>query len=188
MPIGLPPAIQHAARTRDDGKPALSATDLVIIAPPTAGELAYACGRGWMDVVSTVDVIQAKRKAGIPLHESEELLAAGRSSLQQFQRGAAALRTPELSSRSYWTYVLMAWGWSVHGGIPNTSTFVEAVYTSLDKPFQLEKFAWMGRRWGPKVGFLRSRRSAQLRAWAAYLAEEEQYYRDRGFFQRAMGR
>lgn len=183
--VGLPPAVQHAAQTRDDGEPHLSVAELLEIAAPTAPELAYACGAGWIDVAGAVDIIRAKAAAGISLHESEERMVAGQSSIAQFQSGAAELRTPEVAAKGYWTYVLMSWGWRVRGQVGKPSQLVEAVFTSLDSPFALADFAWMARRWGPKVGFLKSRRAAQDAAWQKYLAEETPYYRDRGLFQRA---
>lgn len=184
-PVGLPPALQHAAQTRDDGEPRLTVAELIDIAAPTAAELAYACGKGWIDVAGAVDIIRAKAAAGISLHESEQRVAGGQSSIAQFQSGAAALRTPEVALQGYWAYVLMTWGWRVREKVRKPSELVEAVYTSLDKPFALNDFAWMARRWGPKVGFLKSRRAAQTAAWRRYLDEESPYYRDRGMFQRA---
>lgn len=183
--VGLPPAVQHAAGTRDDGEPSLSVAELIDLAAPTAAELAYACGKGWIDVAGAVAIISAKRAAGIAVHESEDRLAAGQSSIAQFQQGAAALHAPEVAAQSYWAYILMSWGWRVRSQLRKPSTLVEAVYTSLDSPFALADFAWIARRWGPKVGFLKSRRAAQDAAWRQYLAEEAPYYRDRGLFQRA---
>ena len=184
-PVGLPPAVQHAAQTRDDGEPHLSVEELLHIAAPTAAELSYACEKGWLDVAGAIDIVRAKRAAGIALHESEQRLEAGQSSLAEFRSGAAVLRTPEVARQGYWAYVLMTWGWRVRGQVRKPSEVVEAVFTSLDSPFALADFAWMARRWGPKVGFLRSRRAAQNAAWQQYLAEESSYYRDRGLFQRA---
>jgi hypothetical protein len=79
----------------------------------------------------------------------------------------------------------MSWGWRVREVVPNRSRLVEAIFIALDKPHQIESFAWMARSWAPSVGFFKSRRKVQLAAWRTYLDAESGYYADRAAFQRA---
>jgi hypothetical protein len=181
--VGLPPALQHAAQTRDDGEPRLTVTELLSIAVPTAPELAYATRHGWLDFDQAVAVIRAKRERGANLHPSEERLAAGTIGLAEFAVETTREHVPDVAVASYWTFVLMSWAWRVRPHARRPSDLVEAVFTELDKPYSLEPFAWMGRRWGPKVGFLRSRQAAQQAAWRAYLDGESGYYADRAMLQ-----
>lgn len=181
--LGLPSALQHAAQTRDDGKPSLTVEELLSIAVPTAPELAYAADKGWIDVVHAIAVVRAKRLSRASMQESETRLEAGSITLAEFVRETAAERAPLVAQETYWLYVFMCWGWRVRSQVRRPSDLVEAIYVSLDKPFQLEGFAWMARSWGPKVGFLRSRRRAQRKAWRAYLDSEAEYFGDRAVIQ-----
>ena len=183
--LGLPSALQHAAQTRDDGKPSLTVEELLSIAVPTAPELAYACDQGWIDIAQAIAVVKAKRLSRAGMAESETRLEAGSVTLAQFIVEAATERTPLVARETYWLYVFMAWGWRVRHQVRRPSELVEAIYVTLNKPFQLEGFAWMARSWGPKVGFLRSRRRAQLKAWRAYLDSDFGYFSDRAVIQGA---
>lgn len=185
--VGLPSAVQHAAQTRDDGKPSLEIAELFEIGVPSAAELGYACGKGWLDVAQLAAILTAKRVAGIALSPAEERFAATETSVAQFTvEVAGEAKIPEVSLRDYWLYVFMLWGWRVRRQVRKGSELVEAIYVSLDQPHKLADFAWMGRRWGPKVPFLTSRRSRQLDLWKAYLDSEAEYFRDRALFRRAL--
>ena len=119
------------------------------------------------------------------MHESETRLEAGSITLAEFVKEAAAERTPKIAAETYWLYVFMAWGWRVRRQVRRPSELVEAIYVALDKPYPLEDFAWMARRWGPKVPFPQTRRRAQLKAWRRYLDTEAGYFGDRAVIQGA---
>lgn len=183
--LGLPSALQHAAQTRDDGEPALTVDELLSIAVPTPPELAYACEKGWIDLAQAIAVVRGKRLSRARMQESETRLEAGSISLAEFIVEASRENAPLVAQETYWLYVFMSWGWRVRSQVRRPSDLLEAIYVALDKPFQLEGFAWMARPWGPKVGFLRSRRRAQLRAWRAYLDSDGGYFADRAVIQGA---
>ena len=181
--LELPSAVQHAAVTRDDGEPSLRVDALLSIAIPTVAELGHAVRKGWIAGADAVAIATRKSAVGADLHVSEQRLVAGEIGSEQFAVEAAAIKAPVAALTSYWVYAFMSWGWRVRAQVPKPSRVVEAVFIALDKPYQLEPFAWMARRWGPPVGFLRSRRRAQRLAWRAYLDSESEYYRDRSVLQ-----
>ena len=185
--VGLPSSVQHAAQTRDDGKPSLEIDELFAIGIPSAAEVGYACSKGWFDTAQATAILAAKVRGGISLSPAEQRLNAGQISVAQFAiEVAGEKKVPESSLNSYWLFVFMTWGWRVRLEVNKASELLEAIWIALDRPYQLADFVWMARRWGPKVGFLKSRKKVQLDHWRAYLDSEAEYFRDRAMFQRAV--
>jgi hypothetical protein len=185
--VGLPSAVQHAAQTRDDGKPSLEIEELFGIGIPSAAEVGYACSKGWFADDQARAILAAKVAAGVTLSPAEQRLNSGETSVPQFAvEVAGEKKVPESSLKDYWLYVFMTWGWRVRREVDKASELLEAIWIALDRPYQLADFVWMGRRWGPKVGFMKSRKEVQLDHWKAYLDSDAEYFRDRAMFQRAV--
>ena len=185
--VGLPSAVQHAAQTRDDGHPSLEIDELFAIGIPSAAEVGYACSKGWFDDTQARAILNAKLLAGIILSPAEQRLNSGETSVAQFAiEVAGEKKVPESSLKDYWLYVFMTWGWRVRRQVNKASELLEAIWIALDRPYQLADFVWMGRKWGPKVGFFKSRKEVQLDHWKEYLDSEAEYFRDRAMFQRAV--
>jgi len=112
--VGLPSAVQHAAQTRDDGKPSLEIDELFGIGIPSAAEMGYACSKGWFDDAQATAILAAKVLAGVTLSAAEQRLHAGEISAAQFAiEVAGEKKVAESSLTSYWLYVFMTWGWRV---------------------------------------------------------------------------